>query len=870
MSNEQEHRISYKAGITRTPSDFLCQDGELAECINLTTDNEELKPIVPPAEYVTNTTTSGGVPTILYVHKYNESERYIGYNSSNQLVWCTKGGTTFVSVASLNTPYDSSVKISSIGKTLVISSNNFPIRTFIWQSNGYSTAISSLPTIKLGADLQRKGVMTHTGQMGDIFGETKFDTNILEKDKSEYNDLVTGLYLKNVADIAHKKCFCKPFFVCAALELFDGTYTMMSQPILMPVVLSNNLYGSIWLTPSGQGEYTYTRAMKVYTGYAELAIRQETDYSMYSDIVKDVVIFVTDGINFYDTGGDQSIQFVPDNGVLINGIEDHQVKTTTNPVRPSSGNFECNFYIINKRASNEINDDIKGASIFYRICSLGVNPKELYPVTGYINSNTLDNLTTQKRLDATDYYSNNELYSNLLFSYNSRLNIAGVKRSIFPGFSFFMPYGTETEGYTIKVEIKTDTGNKVAVLENATISDKAGFWFFYPDPRAKKVVISKNETVTFAHKLEEHKGLNGACCFLKFPLSNSETPSSDDTTITVTDQSPELLPNYIITSEVNNPWIFPKEGYNKVGTGKILAISTATMALSQDQFGKTPLIVFSESGVWGMRVDNTGLYEGIDPFTRDIAINPHNIIQTDGAVYFVSKRGLMIAIATNTNDRGVRCVSEQVKGRVFDYTSKLTGIATGNDWESIISTCQDAMTFQQYASDSKCVIAYDYTENRLILSRTDKSYSYIYNITDGSIAKVILPETIKNVVNNYPDYLMQSSSKIYSLYNKKLEEEDSTIKNAFLLTRPMKLSGPVSKASLRQLKNVGMWDEANGSSVKTKLYLSDDLYNWYEDGSRFGAAAKYYRIALFIKMLPSERLSGTIITTQDRRTNNLR
>ena len=42
---EQEHRITYKAGITRTPSDFLCKDGELAECINLTTDNEELKPM---------------------------------------------------------------------------------------------------------------------------------------------------------------------------------------------------------------------------------------------------------------------------------------------------------------------------------------------------------------------------------------------------------------------------------------------------------------------------------------------------------------------------------------------------------------------------------------------------------------------------------------------------------------------------------------------------------------------------------------------------------------------------------------------------------------------------------------------------------
>ena len=51
---KQERRISYKAGITRTPSDFLCQDGELAECINLTTDTEDTTGHV--------LTTSGALP----------------------------------------------------------------------------------------------------------------------------------------------------------------------------------------------------------------------------------------------------------------------------------------------------------------------------------------------------------------------------------------------------------------------------------------------------------------------------------------------------------------------------------------------------------------------------------------------------------------------------------------------------------------------------------------------------------------------------------------------------------------------------------------------------------------------------------------
>ena len=49
MDEKQEKRIVYQGGVTRRTSDFLCQDGELAECINITADGEELK-VIPELE----------------------------------------------------------------------------------------------------------------------------------------------------------------------------------------------------------------------------------------------------------------------------------------------------------------------------------------------------------------------------------------------------------------------------------------------------------------------------------------------------------------------------------------------------------------------------------------------------------------------------------------------------------------------------------------------------------------------------------------------------------------------------------------------------------------------------------------------------
>ena len=185
-------------------------------------------------------------------------------------------------------------------------------------------------------------------------------------------------------------------------------------------------------------------------------------------------------------------------------------------------------------------------------------------------------------------------------------------------------------------------------------------------------------------------------------------------------------------------------------------------------------------------------------------------------------------------------------------------------------------TFLEFIRDSGTRIAYDYVDARLLIISTSANYDYVFSLADGTVSKVILPTgSINSVVSDYPDYLLQSGAKLYTLYGKDREDQVASRQRAFLVTRPMKLAGPDAVSSLRELVNVGMWQkkDANGnelSCVKTETWLSDDLYNWYPMESRFGAAAKYFRIGLYINMLPTERLSGTIIMEQERRTDNQR
>lgn len=897
---EQEHRLTYKAGITRTPSDFLCSDGELAECINLTTDTEELKPMVQPAEYMRSVSGVNLTRRVLYVHKYNNEERYISFvvftsrPPQYYLSWGIRdtSGTypVFREQDDLIT-YDNindldNIKITSIGKTLIVADEE-GMHYYVWKETTYK-ALGDLkaPDIKLymvgstGITIRDKYGVTNSLSYNGILRDnaTLLDRADYPDAREKYNELIKALYAKNKKSVSNKKAFCEPFMARVALELYDGTYTHISQPVMLfPSITKNSVMDMNVNENQAILRTDCCHLCYINNCFTDASRQHETQfYDDWSDIVKDIVIFVTREVSVYDVSVDQPLPYALDSS----GVYYDAIFSTGggggSEYREKNG--AGGYKVLKTRETDEIRDDLISSSIFYKLCSIGRTGDGVeHDASDKIQTHTLENLTTQDRLEYDDYFSNSRMYPQFMYSYNSRLNIASVRRSMFEGFGYFLPWDNgSAASYTFDVTIRTDEGDKV-VRHVETTAQKQGIFFYYPDSRAKHVTIYKGSNRILDEDLKEHPGLNGAYYFAGLPGASHDEPVGTSATVpSYTEPDPETLPNYIIQSDVNNPWVFKAEGYHKVGTGKIVGMSTTTQALSMSQYGPFPLLVFSESGVWAMSVDKTGLYADIQPISRDICLAPSTITQTDGAVFFVSKKGLMVAERAG-NGLGVQigCVSERMNGVTFN-TSILSPLATGTDWAGIVSACQGDTSFLNFVRSDRCFMAYDYIDSRLLMINPTYSYSYVYNMADGTISKTVLPSTMWNAVNDYPDYLLQGSDGyLYSFYEKPREEEVGTRQLAFMLTRPMKLAGPVSQASLRQLMNVGTWKkrDAQGnelSCVKTELYLSEDMQTWFPDISRHGAAARYYRLALFIKMLPTERLSGTILTEQPRRSNNMR
>lgn len=919
---EQEHRIAYKAGITRTPSDFLCADGELAECINLATDNEELKPIVQPAEKMEINRYPSYPSTakfkLLFAHKFKEDTRYIiGYcanpatDTSWDIYWSTNGTISSTSTQIRlkdNTNLklkDGSIKVTAIGKILILSDED-GMRYFKWELSSYSNIVYPIPDIKFEAKMVRmtnnednfvRNSANPDGIIENNTSQYSDDFYIVADKRDEYNDLVVGLYSKNLKQIARNKCFAEPFFIRAALEMIDGTYTYITNPILLWPSYDNNTRMYIEL------ESMDPKSAIVVTQALHLYINQSTDFSDYSDIIKDVVVFASKGVPLYQTSLDERFSQQTRNTLI--GYCISSLPPTTDYGAIGKSTFEAlsweptpsradrrisleSIRCLEKRDTTSVNKDLESVSIFYKIASLGLKPLGGFTdISSKTTNEVIENLTTQEWIRTDDYYSRCQMVPEYIYSYNSRLNLGNVGRGFFEGFGFFMPLDQDDSYfYTFDVTIKTDNGEVFAARHIEYTNQMQGIYFYYPDARATHVKIYKYVTdhyeLILDKNLKEHPSLNGAYYYAGLSANPTEpTRISIQSEIPAAPTpDPEALTNYLLQSEVNNPWVFKAEGYVAVGTGKILGMSTITQALSQGQFGQYPLLVFSESGIWGLAVGNDGYYSAIYPMSRDVCINPGSILQTDGAVFFVSKKGLML-IAGND----VRCVSEQMNGVTFN-TSTLSPLATGTEWVGLVTVCQTSRSFLDYIRDSDCFMAYDYIDSRILIINPNFSFAFAYNIADGTIAKTVLPAAMTGAVNNYPDYLLQGTwteqvegqtvthNYVYSFYEKPREEQVADRTLGFLLTRPMKLAGPVSQASLRQLMNVGTWNKGTTqnplSCVKTDIYLSEDMQTWYNDISRHGAAARYYRLALFVKMLPTERLSGTILTSQERRGNHMR
>lgn len=866
IKGSKQQQLTFDKGMTNVPSDLLCADNTLSLADGMIFRNGEHHVIQAP-KLLPAISAAG---TLVFVHKIGDgTENYIYEKTVSDVTSLYYNNSAITGSEHTGEELKS---ITAIGNTLIVSFNG-RLGYFLFNGSTYKD-ISYIPTpsvyFRLGIESEG-GSANHgydtvesSGSPNGIIGYTgeqpsptafyiKLDSDYGGQDK--YNNLVTGLYAKNQNTIKGKLGFSEPFCARVALEMYDGSYTHITNPvILLPSIRRNS------------SAYNQHGIFTLYTNYSKLYCQLITDYSNYSDIVKDVVVFITDGVNIYDTSVDQPS--IGDNRVIQEAKHagqsdfDASADLLTDCIAYDWGTFckktktyretaetQANrrWIVLKERPQKEISDDLARQSVYYRLCSLGLESMNDYAgVADKVAVHTLESLTTQEQLKYDDYHSHCQMRATFLDTYNNRLNMAGVERGFFAGFMSFLPYEANTTyHYTSYVTIKTSEGEKVISKEYST-NEKQGIWFYYPDPRATHVVIKRESSGSSVYvcdaDLREHPGLNGAFYFKG--VDGEEEVVQVANTPMPTNSQKESLENYLITSEVNNPLVFRAEGYNRIGNGVVIGMASQTQALSQGQFGQYPLLVFTTEGIWAMSLNNTGLFVAIHPMSREVALeNNPAITPVDGAVFFVSKKGLMVVEGNR-----VMCVSEQLAGKVGN--TRLGNFAT------FLSTA---------------IIAYDYRDSLLWIFDKTNTACWIYSIKSGTFGQFDFGagKAVTSVVNSYPDFLMQNTDGVFSLLKRPDINNDPSSYSAQLISRPLKLENALALKTIIQAVHVKVLH--SGASMTWRVEASNNAVTWVQLSSLTGIPWKYYRFTYtFSHLSATDSFAGTVLITQERRTDKLR
>lgn len=239
------------------------------------------------------------------------------------------------------------------------------------------------------------------------------------------------------------------------------------------------------------------------------------------------------------------------------------------------------------------------------------------------------------------------------------------------------------------------------------------------------------------------------------------------------EDSVSVAPNKLKVSNVSNPFYFPAKQTYTVSSRNIVAMATATTALSTGQFGQFPLYVFTGEGVFALSVGTGDIaYANSFSVTRDVCNNPDSIVSTDDAIVFSTDSGLKILSGSTVRD-----ISSDMDGylpTVVDSSPIIKKIAGVGGFSDKLSSTE----FIYYLEEAK--VGYNYEDKEVIVANRNYPYSYVFNMQSGSWYKI--SASINRFLNSYPECLAVFND--YGVYN--MHNGHRTVNKILLLTRPIK------------------------------------------------------------------------------------
>ena len=914
MATRQE--VIFK-GLTNSPSDYDCQDGELATCLNLINEDGSLHPIHQPVVAEQNITLPNNSCSIRYVHNVtheNKNHSHYIVNCTNSSpyswYWTEKGGDGTHHELNLGNFKVNSV--TAIGNIICFVGDKNILYAF-WNKDSYSIFNKNAFNYTFSVTNTSGVEVDAIAQLGDdfqgcfwtpSFGSQDYNNLIFEGTKPNGTKTIWNAIdsMINKAMSENGNTYFKYLvFGVVALRLYDGTYSNISNLfVLCPKNNINNIfyYNADKETIKNTEYYKFVRA----SGYIHRhQINVQLDLTGIEDFVQGVDVFLTKGTDFllldkgYDTTSTET----------VNNLKKRKGTITFERLKKSALyrefdnlTFYHSIYITKEDLGKNIDLlNVQGTEESLSLADMGRTSIGSSCAIAYNNRLHLANIQNY----INDIFSPNPIYKFELNSSGTYFPVEKINTIL----GNYMDVPLTDEGWYDYGKMNTDTAEVIAIIDNkyyykATVQYPLNPIFVVPFQDAKSVKlyikhkgklmdeigfrnINLHQSETFGMSYYIFNAENGIFSFMqKYELSNNEgvlTRRQGDTFTSTSSKfydeasqkcdsdgaKIEQLASLIKVSEAENPLVFPAKNSVQVGSSVISALAANTRPISEGQFGEAPLYAFTDEGVWVLMLGEEGTYVARQPANREICSNPNGILQIDDAVLYPTNRGIMMQQGRNSI-----CITDQLDGFPFNFMEMKYAkqiIATNQTGSGEISYIR----FKDYLKSADMI--YDYYNNRIIVFNPNQAYAYVYSL------KSKMWGTMKNVfnkrVNIYPEsYATNKEGKILNVY----VEEPYSNTPYFLCSRPLTISDKEVYKTIFTCIARGYFRKGTNGKCAIVLYGSNNLFDWYLIKTSIneylrgiaGSPYKYFRVALIGNLATNESISGLSAEFQERLQNKLR
>lgn len=715
-----------------------------------------------------------------------------------------------------------------------------------------------------------------------------------------------------------KGLFVFPFFVRYAYEMYDGSMVMHSYPVLM----IPNSRGPIFAMDMGWDgknkpgfslSWNSTKGTSRIEGYGRAyAFVSKLCYDAFfpnlddwKDLIHKVNVYVSAPAYTMDQDGKvYGWQNMDDAGAwdsfyTMGALEETNVQDVTgkwkkwpltqvfsaDTKREVAGKVHKLFtdffnvgmpsWILKVPEPDEekMRERILNAANFYKIHSFDIDEltgdHSSVPLSGTIElkEGELKTLLARDTLP-DDYFTRDTIQAGTCFAYNNRINLAGVSRIQHRPLDAHIAWAKymdgENDDWDIAVKIKGQERENVLTSGLGQNDTPMPLFVFYPDPSATTAFVTRGG-VTFELKLKEHPFLWGAY-WLGSLWGSDDVPTAQQ--FPTDDTQPVKQYNSVFTSEVNNPFFFPRTGVNSISTGEIMAVCAAVRPVSASQFGYADLYIFADNGVWVAKITKEGSYSNVALVSGDICINPDSITHMETTVLFTTVRGIMLLSGSQA-----QCIS----GAIDDDGQPAPGLSEITDLLApLLGLSVNIKPFREFLPG--CRMLYDYRDQRIIAYNPSAAFPYAYIYSLESNKWGMMWSNIDYAVRAYPDAMAVTQGGMLVNFSETGELSFvDPLSTQLLVTRPLTLDQPDVLKTVTTVLQRGLFRKHQGH-VQSVLYGSRDLYNWHMVMSstdenmrgRRGTPYKWYRVALLLRLPSGESIEGCSIDFDPRYTNRLR